>query len=117
MKGVRVPTYTLDDFLEKHEIKQSFEFIKLDVQGAEVMILQGGEKVLSTVKAVLLELPFFGVYNNGSPDFVEYVSFMKSIGFLPYEITELHPIKTFLFQVDILFLHKTVYDVVLKSIS
>lgn len=103
-----VDVLSLDDFITNNAIKNSFDFIKIDVQGAELEILRGGTKTLKGVKAILLELPFFGVYNEGSPDFVEYVSFMKEIDFHPYEITEMHSIRTFLMQVDILFLHGSV---------
>ncbi len=109
MTGIVVNTFSLDDFITKNGITTKFDFIKIDVQGAELEILHGGKETLKNVKAILLELPFFGVYNEGSPDFVEYISYMKDIGYLAYEITEMHSMRSYLMQVDILFLQKNIY--------
>jgi len=54
----------------------------------------------------LLEIPFFGSYNEGVPTFSEHIQAMDSLGFLPYDITEEHSIKGFNVQVDILFINK-----------
>jgi hypothetical protein len=49
---MRVPTTTLD------ELNFSPDFIKIDVQGAEMAVLRGGYKTISTHKPILLvELP------------------------------------------------------------
>lgn len=37
-----------------------------------------------------MEMPFFGQYNVGAPSFGQYAMFMESIGFLPFDITEMH---------------------------
>jgi len=112
----RVPVFTLDDFMDKHSIGTSFDFIKIDVQGAELMILQGASKTLKSVKGILIEMPFFGTYNAGAPDFIECVNFMKNKGFLPFEVVEQHVVVNYLMQIDILFLHESVYHQIASKI-
>jgi len=81
-------------------------FIKIDCQGAEIPILKGATSILSKTDFILLETPFFGNYNEGVPSFLEHLSFMESIGFVPYDILENHYINGFTLQVDILFINK-----------
>lgn len=86
---------------------ESFDFIKIDCQGAELDILRGGEILLRQTEVVLLECAFAGQYNQGAPTFAEYIAYMDSIGFAPLDVTELHRANGFLCQVDILFVRKT----------
>ena len=82
-------------------------FIKIDCQGAELPILKGATKILEKTDFVLLELPFFGQYNEGVPNFLEHIHYMDSIGFIPYDILEWHYMHGFLVQVDFMFIKKT----------
>lgn len=86
---------------------QTFEYIKIDCQGAELDILQGGVNLISKTDVLLLECPFAGKYNHGCPSFVEYIQYTESIGFIPLEITEIHRANDVMIQIDILFLRKT----------
>ena len=56
------------------------------MQGAELEVLKGGLETLKTVTAVLMEVPFFGIYNAGAPGFLQHVAFMRRQGFVPYDI-------------------------------
>ena len=85
----------------------SFDFIKIDCQGAELEILKGGKHLIESTEVLLLECPFAGCYNKNSPTFLEYISYLDSIGFLPLNITEQHYANNILIQIDILFLRKT----------
>ena len=82
-------------------------FIKIDCQGSEIPILKGATTILSKTDFILLEIPLFGVYNEGVPNFLEHIKFMDSIGFVPYDILEHHYINNFNMQVDMLFINKT----------
>jgi FkbM family methyltransferase len=82
-------------------------FIKIDCQGSEIPILKGATSILSRTDFILLEIPLFGVYNEGVPNFLEHIKFMDSIGFVPYDILEHHYINNFNMQVDMLFINKT----------
>jgi FkbM family methyltransferase len=87
-----------------------FDFIKIDCQGAELEILKGGKSLLDRTKVVLLECPFAGQYNEGCPSFCEYIQYMDSIGFTPFDISEIHLIQNITGQIDIMFIRKGSYS-------
>lgn len=86
---------------------ETFDFMKLDCQGAELAILRGGNHVLEGTEVVLLECPFAGVYNANAPTFAETLRDLDALGFAPLDIPELHRANGVLCQIDILFLRKT----------
>jgi len=100
---------TLDTLLERENIviDSRCVFIKIDCQGAELPILRGASAIVNKADFIMLELPFFGKYNEGVPSFLEYIKYMDTIGFLPYDISEEHVIRSFKVQVDIIFINKT----------
>lgn len=85
------------------------DVLKIDAQGAELSVLRGAFRVLQNVKVILMEMPFLGQYNKGAPGFAEYVSFMDSIGFVPFDITEIHRRTKYdiLLQVDVVYVKKS----------
>lgn len=103
-------TTTLDD-LFPNEI---FDFIKIDVQGAEIPVLKGGERLIQKASYMLLELPFMGEYNESVPSLLEHLKYINDIGFEVLDIIENHEIKIdsvhkFTIQIDILFVKKEIY--------
>ena len=85
--------------------------IKLDCQGAEIPILKGSTNVLNKTDFIVLEIPFFGKYNENVPNFLEHISFMNDIGFIPYDFLESHYVgnhnnQKFNMQVDMMFINK-----------
>lgn len=80
--------------------------IKIDCQGAEMPILKGSTDILDRTDFIILEMPFFGKYNLNTSNFLEHISFMNSIGFIPFDIIETHYINGFNMQVDVLFINK-----------
>lgn len=95
-------TTTLDTLLKD----RSYEFIKIDTQGAEIPIMRGGEKIVKTAEVISLEIPFCGQYNLGAPDFKDHIAYMDSIGFEVYDISEIHHFQNYLIQIDIFFVRK-----------
>ena len=85
---------------------QSFDFIKIDCQGAELDILKGGKSLIDRASVILLECPFAGQYNQGCPSFCEYIQYMDSIGFTPFDISEIHSAGNITIQIDIVFIRK-----------
>jgi FkbM family methyltransferase len=82
--------------------------IKIDCQGAELPIMKGAPRsMLDRADFIILEIPLFGQYNEGVPDFLEHIRYMDSIGFIPYDIAEHHYINGFNRQVDMIFISKT----------
>jgi len=93
-------TRTLDDVAS--EIK-GLLFTKIDVQGAEMKVLAGGEKTLARSEVVQLEVAIMP-YNAGAPTFLEMISYMDVRGLIPLDISGLtRPNGLDLVQVDILF--------------
>ena len=103
-------TIDLDSFILQNNILQESKniFIKIDCQGAEIPILKGSTSILEKTDFILLEIPLFGQYNEGVPNFLEHITFMNSIGFIIYDIIDFNScvIHDFRMQVDVLFINK-----------
>ncbi len=97
---------TLDLMCKENYIYPVNTLIKIDCQGAEIPILKGASEVLKNTDFILLELPFFGQYNQGVGTFLEHLQFMESIGFIPYDFCENHYIYGFTMQIDMIFIRK-----------
>ena len=95
------------DILQKDILQESKHIlIKIDCQGAEIPILKGATSILEKTDFIILELPLFGQYNEGVPNFLEHITFMDTIGFTTYDIIDNHYINQFNMQVDVLFINK-----------
>lgn len=75
----------LDDIFEKNK----FDFIKLDTQGSELDIIQGGINLCKSAKGILIETSVVK-YNEGAPLYPEVVSYMKNIGFEEVETLDIN---------------------------
>jgi hypothetical protein len=73
---------TLDEILPK---LSGNVLLKIDTQGYEKQVLEGGRQMLLRVKGILLELPIIRIYK-GTWQFHEAAEFMASIGFVPAQI-------------------------------
>ena len=96
-------TKTLSNLLNN----QVFDLIKIDVQGSEIDIINGGLDIIKEAKGILMEVSLME-YNQNSPtkDFV--YKYMDNLGFKPVELIGNinHPLTYELIQQDILFLNK-----------
>ena len=85
---------------------EQVDFVKLDVQGAELDILKGGEKTIKNTKYVLIEASLVE-YNQGAPLVGEIVDKMREYGFCILDITEYHSFPQLyggaIFQLDLFF--------------
>jgi FkbM family methyltransferase len=75
-----VQTYRLDDL----DI-DDFDLLKIDVQGAELMVLQNGRERLREAVAVHTEISFVPLYL-GQPTFGEVDAELRSQGFVPHSM-------------------------------
>lgn len=107
-QAVKKQTTTLEDELKKENIQAKSVFIKIDTQGSEIEVLKGAGTILNNTDFIVLEMPFFGQYNEGCPSFMEYINFLDSKGFVPFEITDVHYSgnPAFQIQIDLLFINK-----------
>lgn len=79
-----IPVVTLDDLcLEKGMVPPYL--IKIDVQGNELDVLNGAQKILEVTEVVILEVSLFAVYENG-PECSEVVAYMRNHGFVLYDV-------------------------------
>jgi FkbM family methyltransferase len=102
-----VSAKTIDSLVEEKNIPLP-NFIKLDVQGAELDILHGAKKTLEHCHLIYIECPVVE-YNINAPKLENYLHFMKSINFLPIKIFEQHIHSKILIQIDILFIKKETF--------
>jgi FkbM family methyltransferase len=94
---------TIDELSQEKKLKGPY-VIKIDVQGAELFVLGGAQSVLKDTELVILEVSLFQFYVNG-PQLYEVVAYMKSQGFVVYDIFAGHtrPLDGALAQVDMAF--------------
>ena len=78
--------------------------LKIDAQGYELQILNGASENLPGFEAVVLEVATIEI-NEGAPLLHDVVAYMKTVGFVAYDILEIHrrPLDNALNQVDIVF--------------
>jgi FkbM family methyltransferase len=68
-----IPMYRLDDVVP---VEANLNFLKMDVQGAEIDILEGAAKLLPTIKWIYLEVSFIKC-NEGAPLFDFVFDYMR----------------------------------------
>lgn len=64
-----------------------FDLIKIDTQGSELDIINGGIELCKKAKGILLEVSLTQ-YNENAPLYDEVIQFMGNIGFTPKEILD-----------------------------
>ena len=82
--------------------------LKLDVQGYELQVLAGAEKILERTEVILAEVALLE-YNKGAPLMVEVIGFLAERGFVPFDIGDMyrrHEDRA-LFQCDMIFVRET----------
>ncbi|MFP6735983.1 MAG: FkbM family methyltransferase [Rhodospirillales bacterium] len=100
-----LPMTTLDRLVQDRKEGQCI-FIKLDIQGAELDVLDGAPQVLSGVEFVFMEVGVLE-YNKGAPLFDETVKRMAQKGFVVFDVCEQHRLSNnILFQIDVLFIRE-----------
>ena len=78
-RTVSVPTMTLPALMEEQGLR-TVDLLKLDLQGAEHLVLTGGEAVLDRVRVIYTEIFFEQLYA-GAWRFLEMNEFLSSRGF------------------------------------
>lgn len=98
-----VPTIRIDQLVKERELPPPF-LIKVDVQGAELMVIEGSEAVLDKTDVIILEVSLFGFFVGG-PQFFDVITYMKEKGFVVYDMFDGRNrlIDNALAQVDIMF--------------
>lgn len=95
---IDVPVTMLDTLF----VEQVFDIVKIDVQGAELDVVNGGIQFLKRHPFVLAEVALTE-YNTGSPLATNVVARMQELGFYVIDCLEEHNVKGTIAQIDLLF--------------
>ena len=79
LRKVEVPGLSLDDLFERCGLDQ-VALLKVDIQGAERQMIEGGERALAGVQALYIEVCFEEFYE-GSSDFFDLDQRLRKLGF------------------------------------
>lgn len=78
-----IATNRLDDAMEG-----PMDFLKIDAQGAELMVFEGAERLLENAVAVQTEVSFFQIYED-QPTFGDIDRDLRVRGFIPHRFMEM----------------------------
>lgn len=78
-KKINVETITLDSFFSQNKINE-VDFVHMDVQGAELKVLEGAKDAVKNTKAIWLEVADIELYKN-QPLRVDVENYMKKNDF------------------------------------
>jgi len=102
----KVKVETLDNLVSKNEIKFSgSNLLKLDVQGFELEVLKGAEKILEKIDYIMIEVSIKKYYENMIM-YGEVDEFLVKSGFSQFKILDLMFDKLEITQLDILYKRK-----------
>jgi FkbM family methyltransferase len=97
---------TLSSVVQKHLIPYP-DMIKIDVQGAEKLIIEGSLSLICLAEVVILETKILE-YNQGAPLIHEMIKLMTSLGYRILDVLEWHYLPTGeLNEMDLLFIKNT----------
>ena len=84
---INIKAKRLDDFIIEQKIN-NIDLLKVDVQGAESLVFEGGQNTLNKTKVVIVENCFFDYYENKG-GFFDIEKFLKPKGFSLFTISEI----------------------------
>ena len=84
---IQVPLFTLDDFVRRHNLPRP-DVMKLDVQGAERLILAGGQEAISVADVLFMETWLTRGYGPHTPLLTEMIDYLQSAGFILVDLGE-----------------------------
>jgi FkbM family methyltransferase len=99
-KSTKQKTATLDSLLPG----QKFDLIKMDVQGAELDIIQGSPGIINNTKYLWLELQPHN-YNIGAPSAGKVIGYLNQIGFEIITIDEVNVGSGVIMGMDMIFVN------------
>ena len=94
----------LDTLIHEKELPLP-DFIKIDVQGAELLVLEGAPACMLSAEVIMLEVSITK-FNEGAPIIHDVLQFMADRGFVMFDVVESSRIGEVLTQMDVLFCKK-----------
>lgn len=104
VNNIEVEVRPLDDLVSEAGMKEPY-LLKIDVEGAELMVLEGAKETLLKSRAVIIEGRTKSVYDN-EKTFDFYISYMKKFGFRLVDLISMADDKQtgLLLQMDLVFI-------------
>lgn len=101
--SLKLKTIALDEALQGTPFEKP-DLVKIDVQGAEMEVIAGGQRTIDAAQAVILELSVVEEYS-GAPLFHEMINFMGQRGFRVYDICTIwrNSINKSMIEADVIF--------------
>lgn len=84
-----VAMVTVDDVMAAHYGDRTLSFLKVDVQGYEIPVLEGASRALQSCEVVVLECSLFPFFGSNTPIFNDIYSHMVRLGFVLFDIPTL----------------------------
>lgn len=94
-----LPMHRLDDVIDD---RTAYDFMKIDVQGAELEVLAGAPETLKSVKFLFLEVSLYET-NQNAPLFYQVHSTVAALGYRMIDLSELTVVNEKLLQFNALF--------------
>ncbi len=103
-----VATLTLDDFAQQHEIRR-LDFIKCDVEGAELAVFQGGAKTLQRFHPKIMAEVSQNYLDRHHHTTGQLYEFMTELGYTAFKWdgTTLHPVQSLDIPLNYFFMPST----------
>lgn len=101
---ITLPIRTLDS------LNQRVDFIKMDVQGAELDIIKGGLNTIQNTTVLQLELAMLN-YNDSAPKASEIISYLYNLGFDLFDIGSFYFLDDKLNQSDMFFVNRRKFNI------
>jgi FkbM family methyltransferase len=83
VREVQIQVVSLDSLLESGQLPAIPELVKIDVEGFELEVLKGAERLLGRTDMFILEVSLFPIW--GQPIFHEIVAHMAGLGYVVYD--------------------------------
>jgi FkbM family methyltransferase len=85
---IPIKVWRLDDFVQLNNLPRP-DLMKLDVQGAEILVLSGACSTLKSAKILQVEVWFFRRYASRTPLFHEVIDFLDTLSFRLFDLGEM----------------------------
>jgi FkbM family methyltransferase len=109
VKGTSRPVAatTVDHIVRERDLAGPY-FLKADVQGAELAVVEGAAATLAATEFIVLEVSFFDFFLGAAPQLEDLVAAMGARGFVAWDIFGMgyRPIDGALAQVDMAFVRR-----------
>lgn len=90
---IEIETTTLDAFCEETEIKE-IDFLQVDVQGADLKVLQGATKILEkSILAIQIEVEFSSLYRD-QPLFADVDTYLRQRDFTLFDLASSYRVRS-----------------------